>query len=97
MNLNSIADKIVFKTLKFIKHGNIKLINYDNQSYDFGNPEDDLKVTLKINKPGLTYQVIKSGSIGMAEAYMRGDFETDNLTNLIELTAKNIQVYWIFL
>ena len=96
MNLNSIADKIVFKTLKFIKHGNIKLINYDNQSYDFGNPEDDLKVTLKINKPGLTYQVIKSGSIGMAEAYMRGDFETDNLTNLIELTAKNIKLIYKF-
>jgi len=96
MNLNSIADKMVFKTLKFIKHGNIKLINYDNQSYDFGNPEDDLKVTLKINKPGLTYQVIKSGSIGMAEAYMRGDFETDNLTNLIELTAKNIKLMYKF-
>ena len=96
MNLNSIADKIVFKSLKFIKHGNIKLINYDNQSYDFGNPEDDLKVTLKINKPGLTYQVIKSGSIGMAEAYMRGDFETDNLTNLIELTAKNIKLIYKF-
>jgi len=96
MNLNSIADKIVFKTLKFITHGNIKLINYDNQSYDFGNPEDDLKVTLKINKPGLTYQVIKSGSIGMAEAYMRGDFETDNLTNLIELTAKNIKLIYKF-
>jgi len=96
MNLNSIADKIVFKTLKFIKHGNIKLINYDNQSYDFGNPEDDLKVTLKINKPGLTYQVIKSGSIGMAEAYMRGDFETNNLTNLIELTAKNIKLIYKF-
>ncbi len=96
MNLNSVADKIVFKSLKFIKHGNIKLINYDNQSYDFGNPEDDLKVTLKINKPGLTYQVIKSGSIGMAEAYMRGDFETDNLTNLIELTAKNIKLIYKF-
>ena len=96
MNLNSIADKIVFKSLKFIKHGNIKLINYDNQSYNFGNPEDDLKVTLKINKPGLTYQVIKSGSIGMAEAYMRGDFETDNLTNLIELTAKNIKLIYKF-
>ena len=96
MNLNNIADKIVFKTLKFIKHGNIKLINYDNKSYDFGNPEEKLKVNIKINKPGLTYQIIKSGSVGMAEAYMRGDFETDNLTNLIELTAKNIKLIYKF-
>ena len=96
MNLNNIADKIVFKTLKFIKHGSIKLINYDNKKYDFGNPEEELKVSIKINKPGLTYQIIKSGSVGMAEAYMRGDFETDNLTNLIELTAKNIKLIYKF-
>ena len=59
MNLNKISDKIVFETLKFIKYGSIKIVNYDNQSYDFGNPKEDLKVKLKVNKPGLTYQIIK--------------------------------------
>ena len=96
MNLNNIADKIVFKSLKFIKHGNLKLINYDNKSYIFGNLKSEPRVTLKINKPGLTYKVIKSGSVGLAESYMRGDFETDSLTNLIELTAKNIKLIYKF-
>jgi cyclopropane-fatty-acyl-phospholipid synthase len=32
----------------------------------------------------------------MAESYMRGDFETDSLTNLIELTAKNIKLIYKF-
>ena len=96
MNLNTISDKIVFKSLEFIKHGNIRLINYDNKHYNFGNTQEELKVNLKINKPGLTYQIIKNGDIGLAEAYMRGDFETDNLTNLIELTAKNIKLIYKF-
>ena len=96
MNLNVISDKIVFKTLKFIKHGNIKLTNYDNKTYNFGSSDEELNVTIKINKPGLTYQIIKSGSVGLAEAYMRGDFETDDLTNLIELTAKNIKLIYKF-
>ena len=96
MNLNTISDKIVFKSLKFFKHGNIQLINYDNKNYNFGNPKEKLSVKLKINKPGLTYQIIKNGDIGLAEAYMKGDFETDNLTNLIELTAKNIQLTYKF-
>ena len=96
MNLNNISDTLVFKTLKFIKHGSIKIINYDNKIYNFGDQEKELKVNIKINKPGLTYQVIKSGSIGLAEAYMKGDFETDNLTNLIELTAKNIKLIYKF-
>ena len=96
MILNNISDKIVFKSLKFIKYGTIKIINYDNKIYSFGNPEEDLKVEIKINKPGLTYQIIKSGSIGLAEAYMKGDFETNNLSNLIELTARNIRLIYKF-
>ena len=96
MNLNTISDIIVFKSLEFIKHGNIQLINYDNKHYNFGNSEEELKVKLKINKPGLTYQIIKNGDIALAEAYMRGDFEADNLTNLIELTAKNIKLIYKF-
>ena len=96
MNLNKIADKVVFKSLKFIKYGSIELVNYDNEKYHFGNHTEELKVKIKINKPGLTYQIIKSGSIGLAESYMRGDFETNNLTNLIELTAKNIKLIYKF-
>jgi len=96
MNFNKIADKIVFKSLKFIKYGSIELVNYDNKKYIFGNSNKNLKVKIKINKPGLTYQIIKSGSIGMAESYIRGDFETDSLTNLIELTAKNIKLIYKF-
>ena len=92
MNLTNITDKIVFETLKFIKYGNIELINYNNKKFSFGNPNEKLKVKVKINKPGFTYQIIKNGSIGLAEAYIRGDFETDNLTNLIELSAKNIKL-----
>ena len=96
MNFNKIADKIVFSSLRFINHGSIELINCDKKKYNFGNPNEELKVKIKINKPGLTYQIIKSGSIGLAESYMRGDFETDNLTNLIELTAKNIKLVYKF-
>ena len=96
MNFNTIADKIVFKSLKFIKYGSIELVNYDNKKYIFGSSNKDLKVKIKINKPGLTYQIVKSGSVGMAESYMRGDFETDSLTNLIELTAKNIKLIYKF-
>ena len=67
MNLNTISDKIVFKSLEFIKHGYIRLINYDNKHYNFGNPKEELKVNLKINKPGLTYQIIKNGENGEKE------------------------------
>ncbi len=96
MNLNNWSDKIVFSSLKLIKKGHLILTNYDDEKYLFGDPSQKLKVKIKINKPGLTYQIVKSGSTGLAEAYIRGDFETDDLTNLIELTAKNIKLVYKF-
>ena len=92
MNLNKLSDKIVFNSLKFIKHGNLKIINHDGKEYTFGNGNAKLNADLKINKPGLTFKIIKNGSVGLAEAYMDNYFETNNLTNLIELAAKNIKI-----
>ena len=92
MNLNKLSDKIVFNSLKFIKHGNLKIINHDGKEYTFGNGNEKLNADLKINKPGLTFKIIKNGSVGLAEAYMNNYFETNNLTNLIELAAKNIKI-----
>ena len=92
MNLNKLSDKIVFNSLKFIKHGNLKITNHDGKEYIFGNGNEKLNADLKINKPGLTFKIIKNGSVGLAEAYMDNYFETNNLTNLIELAAKNIKI-----
>ncbi len=92
MNLNKLSDKIVFNSLKFIKHGNLKITNHDGIEHIFGNSSERLNADLKINKPGLTFKIIKNGSVGLAEAYMDNYFETNNLTNLIELAAKNIKI-----
>ena len=96
MNLNFISEKIVFSALKNIKYGSINLTNYDGRKLFFGKENNTLSVNIKINKPGLMTSIISKGSIGLAEAYMRGDFEADNLSNLIEITAKNINIVYKF-
>ena len=96
MNFNLLSDKIVFNSLKLIKHGFLEIQNHDSKIYKFGNESEQLRAKIKINKPGLTLQIIKSGSVGLAEAYMRNEFETDNLTNLIEITAKTIKIVYKF-
>ena len=94
--IQKISDNLVFKSLKFIKHGQLKIINYDGKKYFFGEKDKNLNVELIINKPGITFSIIKKGSIGLAEAYMRGEFKTNNLSDLIELTAKNINIIYKF-
>ena len=91
MNLFKFSDKIVFNTLKNIKFGYLEIINYNGQIFKFGDPNDPLKANLKIKNPKFTFNLIKGGSVGLAEAYMRNEFETKNLSDLIEVTARNIK------
>ena len=90
------SDKIVFNILSKINYGYLEITSFDGNVFKFGNPEDNLKANLIIKKPNFTYNLVSSGSIGFAECYMRGEFETNNLSNLIELTARNIKIIYKF-
>ncbi len=90
MNLSTLSDKIVFNILKKIKFGYLELTNHNGELFFFGNPEDPLKANIKIKNSNFTFNLIRGGSVGFAEAYMKNDFETKNLSNLIEITARNI-------
>tara|TARA_Y100000741_G_scaffold19313_1_gene14529 strand:+ start:48 stop:1226 length:1179 start_codon:yes stop_codon:yes gene_type:complete len=92
MLLYSVADKIVFSILKRINIGFLEITTISGQVLKFGNPNDKLKASLKIKNSALNYNLIKGGSIGLAESYMRDEFETKNLSDLIELTARNINI-----
>jgi cyclopropane-fatty-acyl-phospholipid synthase len=92
MLLYSVADKIVFSILKRINVGFLEITTFSGQVLKFGNPNDKLKANLKIKTPALNYNLIKGGSVGLAECYMRDEFETNNLSDLIELTARNINI-----
>ena len=91
MNLYKISDKIVFNTLNNIEYGYLEIINHDGKLLKFGNPDDRLKANLTIKKPNFTFNLIKGGSVGFAESFMRDEFETKNLSKLIEVTARNIK------
>ncbi|MDC0216445.1 cyclopropane-fatty-acyl-phospholipid synthase family protein [Candidatus Pelagibacter sp.] len=90
------ADKLVFNILNRINSGYLEITTFEGNILKFGNPKDKLKANLIIKKPNFTYNLIRGGSIGFAECYMRGEFETDGLSNLIELTARNIKIIYKF-
>ncbi len=96
MGLYNFSDQIVFKILRDIKHGYLEITKYNGELLKFGNPSSPLKSVLKIKKPNFTFNLIKGGSVGLAESYMSDEFETDNLSNLIEITARNIKIIYKF-
>ena len=96
MLIYKISDSIVFSALKNIKHGFLEIKKVNGKVLKFGNPDDNLKVFLEIKDESLNYNLIKSGSVGLGESYMKDFFITNNLSDLIELTAKNINVIYKF-
>ena len=96
MIIDRISDTIVFNALKNIKYGFLEITNFDGEVLKFGDINEELKVRIIIKHPGLNYNLIRNGSIGLAESYMQGYFETENLSDLIELTAKNIKLIYKF-
>ena len=96
MLIYKISDSIVFNVLKNIKHGFLEIKKFNGEVSKFGNSDDNLKVFLEIKDESLNYNLIKSGSVGLGESYMKDFFITNNLSDLIELTAKNINVIYKF-
>ena len=96
MSLLKISEKIILNKLKKIEYGSLKLINYDGQVFHFGNLENDLTADIKINNEKFYFNIIIGGSSALGEAHMSKDFYSTNLTNLIELTARNIRLVHSF-
>ena len=96
MRFSKIAEKFVINKLKLIKSGNLKLINYDGKVYQFGELKSSNNSDIKINNPKFFQNIVLGGSSALGEAYINKDFYSSNLTNLIELTAKNINLIYTF-
>ena len=61
MKLVSVADRIVFSSIKNFEYGQINLKNYDGKEYKLGNENSSLKANLIINKPGVTLNILNKG------------------------------------
>ena len=96
MILNYFADLFVFHNLKKINFGYLQLVDSKGKKHFFGDNNSNLKAKLKINSPSFCLKLLAKGSSGLGESYMENQFETDNLSSLIELSARNINVTYKF-
>jgi cyclopropane-fatty-acyl-phospholipid synthase len=96
VSLFKISEKFVLNKLKNITQGNLKLINYDGKVFHFGDLESKLSSDIKVINPHFYFNVVMGGSSALGEAHMKKDFYSTNLTNLVELTARNIKLVHSF-
>jgi cyclopropane-fatty-acyl-phospholipid synthase len=90
--LSKIAENFILKKLKSIKGGSLNLKNYNKEIKIFGEPNSVVKANISVHNPKFYFNILKGGSTGLAECYVRDEFTTSDLTSLIELTARNISL-----
>ena len=96
LSINSIADKFVFYNLKNIDYGYLHLTDSKGSEYFFGDRNSALKANVKINSPKFSLKLLTKGSSGLGESYINNEFETNDLSSLIELSARNINATYKF-
>nr|WP_289056565.1 cyclopropane-fatty-acyl-phospholipid synthase family protein [uncultured Psychrobacter sp.] len=104
--VNALARKAIFQALKRVQFGGITVIEdyaQQTQAYSFGSQainnksssaigRHSLHVTLTIHDISVYRQLLFGGSIALADSYINGEWDTDDLTGLIRLAARNLAV-----
>ncbi len=89
--LDSFARRLVLDRLQALTDGELTLCDGAGQ-HRFGTPGGALAATVTVLDPGFYGAVAFGGSIGAGEAFMRGDWECDDLVTLVRLLLRNRDV-----
>ena len=89
ININTTLEKLVKNFLSKIKYGNLEVIFPSGEIKTYSGIDDGLTASIHIHNYNFLSYIFKRGSVGYAEAYMKGYYSTNNLTNLLMLSHKN--------
>jgi len=89
--INMVARKLVLAQLKTLHTGHL-ILKDASETFSFGDEASELKAELHVKDTSVFRDILTGGSIGAAEAFMTGDWTTPDLTKLIRLMVKNIDV-----
>ncbi len=80
----------LIEMLQHIEVGQLSIVLPDGSHQAItGQTNHDLKATLEINNPAVARKFILGGTIGFAESYMAGDWDSPDLTSLLEIGARS--------
>lgn len=90
--LDKVCRTILFKKFKDLKHGRLIITDHSEDShakYDFGETGTALNVKLTVHRSSFYSRTLFGGSIGNGESYVDGDWDTQDLTDLVRLFVLN--------
>jgi len=90
--LDKVCKTILFSKFKQLKHGHLMIIDktQDNPvTIEFGEANAHLKSEIIVYRTSFFSRTLLGGSIGNGESYVDGDWDVQNLTNLVRIFVLN--------
>ncbi|MEP7363423.1 MAG: cyclopropane-fatty-acyl-phospholipid synthase family protein [Acidobacteriota bacterium] len=90
--MSSLAQKLVFKMLKRIRFGTLRIIA-DGAEHVFGEPEGELCAEIEVRNERFFSRLLQQGEVGAGVSYQDGDWTSPNAVDVIRLAARNMSVF----
>ncbi len=87
--INRFFRKKVIQHLKALQGGSIRLI--DSHAEIITGDSSDITATIQVHDERFYRRAALGGSLSASESYLDGDWSTDNLPDLLQLFAKNLE------
>ncbi|MCB1142829.1 MAG: class I SAM-dependent methyltransferase [Leptospiraceae bacterium] len=94
--ITKLYKKIYLHALSKMRNGHVRVIENGNESYHLGDPNSNFKNynngLMQINRPSQFYKkAVLFGDIGFSESYVDGDWDTDDITNILSWFLINVE------
>jgi len=86
-----VARWLLFRLLSGIRHGSLTVYE-GTQATHFGDASASLRADVQILTPGVYWRVLTGGSLAAADAWIDGEWDTHQLTALLQILALNGRV-----
>lgn len=89
--IDSFCRKMLLRRLQRLERGAVTL-NDQGDRITFGESGADLNVEVVVNHPRFYRRAVLGGGLGIAQSLIDGDWTVDNLTALVQIFIRNLEV-----
>jgi cyclopropane-fatty-acyl-phospholipid synthase len=86
------AARTIERLLQKLSAGYLTLYFPNGERRVFGKPQDPLQAEIRFHRWSAFKDILRHGDIGFAEGYIRGDWDSPNLEQLLDLAVQNRNV-----
>ncbi len=94
--LNRACRRLVLGRLSSLKNGQICLEDQNERFVVGENSPDALRATISVKNPRFYRRLVTGRDLGLADAYLAGDFDCDDLTSLFRIFCRNLDWHHTF-